>query len=51
MKNLTKRKKEKEQWPYIHTRNSVRFGSNSLKCLGLHFWDTVPGDIKELSSF
>ena len=35
----------------IHTRNSVTFGSNSLRCLGPHIWNTLPENIKEIISF
>ena len=26
----------------IYTRNTVTFGSNSLRCLGPHIWNTLP---------
>ena len=35
----------------IHTRNNVAFGSNSLRCLGPHIWNTLPENIKEITSF
>ena len=35
----------------IHTRNTVTFGSNSLRCLGPHIWNTLPENIKEITSF
>ena len=31
----------------IHTRNSVTFGSNSLRCSGPHIWNTLPVNIKK----
>ena len=33
----------------IHTRNTATFGSNSLRCLGPHIWNTE--NIKEITSF
>ena len=33
------------------TRNSVTFGSNSLRCLGPHIWNSLPENIKEITSF
>ena len=35
----------------IYTRNTVTFGSNSLRCLGPHIWNTLPQNIKEITSF
>ena len=35
----------------IHTQNTVTFGSNSLRCLGPHIWNTLPENIKEITSF
>ena len=35
----------------IHTWNTVTFGSNSLRCLGSHIWNTLPENIKEITSF
>ena len=35
----------------IHTPNSVTFGSNSLRCLEPHIWNTLPENIKEITSF
>ena len=37
----------------IHKQNSITFGSNSLKCLGPHIWNTLtfPENIKEITSF
>ena len=34
-----------------HTRNTVTFASNSLRCLGPHIWNTLPDNIKEITSF
>ena len=34
----------------IYTKNSVTFESNSLRCLGPHIWNTLPENIKEISS-
>ena len=34
----------------IHTRNSVTFESNSLRCLGPHICNTLPEN-KEITSF
>ena len=33
----------------IHTRNFT-FGSNSLRCLGPHTWNSLPENIKEITS-
>ena len=33
-----------------HTQNSVIFGSNSLRCLLPHIWNTLPEIIKEITS-
>ena len=30
----------------IHTQNTVIIASNSLRCLGPHFWNTLPENIK-----
>ena len=35
----------------IHTRNTVTFGGNGLRCLGSYIWNTLPENIKELTSF
>ena len=35
----------------IHTQNTVTFGSNGLRCLGPHIWNTLPEKIKEITSF
>ena len=35
----------------IHTGNTVTFGSNSLRCLGPHIWNTLLENIKEITSF
>ena len=35
----------------IHTQNTVTFGSNGLRCLGPHIWNTLTGNIKEITSF
>ena len=35
----------------IHTRNTVMFGNNSLRCLGPHIWNPSPEYIKEMTSF
>ena len=35
----------------IHTQNTAMFGSNSLRCLGPHVWNTLPENIKEIISF
>ena len=35
----------------IHTQNTVTFGSNSLRCLGPHIWNTPSENIKEITSF
>ena len=35
----------------IHTRNTVTFGNNSLRCLGPHIWNPSPENIKEMTSF
>ena len=33
----------------IHTTKSGTFGSNSLRCLGPHIWNTLPENIKEIT--
>ena len=45
--NISRRKNDL----IIHKRNSVTFGSDSLRCLGPHFWNTLPENIKEMNSF
>ena len=35
----------------IHIRNSVTFGSYSLRYLGPHIWNTLPENIKKITSF
>ena len=35
----------------IHTRNTITFGSNSLRCLGPQIWNTLPKNTKEITSF
>ena len=35
----------------IPTRNSATFGDNSLRCLGPHIWNTLPENIKNVTSF
>ena len=42
--NVNKRKNDL----IIHTRNTVTFGSNSLRCLDPHIWNTLPENIKEI---
>ena len=53
MKNLfNKRKKiNKRKNDLInHTQNSVISGSNRLRCLLPHIWNTFPENIKEITS-
>ena len=33
----------------IYIRNSITLGSNSVRCLGPHIWNTLPEDIKEIT--
>ena len=35
----------------IHTRNTVTFGSNRLRCLGPLLWNTLPENIEEITCF
>ena len=35
----------------IPTRNSVIFGDNSLRCLGPHIWNSLPENVKDISTF
>ena len=35
----------------IHARITLTFGSNSLRCLGQNIWNTLPENIKEITSF
>ena len=45
--NVNRRKKDL----IIHTRYTVKFWSNSLRCLGPYIWNTLPENIKEKTSF
>ena len=45
--NVNRRKNEL----IIQTRNTVTFGSNSLRCLGPHIWNILPENIKKINSF
>ena len=54
MKNLCNKRNSKNRRKndlIIHTRNSITFESNSLRCLGAHVWKTLPENIKEITSF
>ena len=54
MENLfTKRNnaKRRKNDLIIPSGNSVTFGNNSLRCLGPHIWNSLPENIKEISSF
>ena len=46
-RNLSRRKNDL----IIHTPNTVTFESNSLRCLGPHIWNTLPENVKEITSF
>ena len=37
--------------PIIHTRNTATFGSNSLRRSGPHIRNTLPENIKDITSF
>ena len=37
--------------PIMHTRNTLTLGSNSLRCSGPHIRNTLPENIKEITSF
>ena len=35
---------------YVHSKNTTKYGSHSLKALGSHVWNSLPDQIKKLSS-
>ena len=35
---------------FVHNRNATKYGNNSLRVLGLHIWNSLPEEIKQLSS-
>ena len=35
---------------FVHRRNKTKYGNHSLKVLGPHMWNSLPEEIKQLSS-
>ena len=35
---------------FVHSRNTTKYGNHSLRVLGPHFWNSLPEEIKKLSS-
>ena len=35
---------------FVHRRNATKYGNHSLSVLGLHIWNSLPEEIKQLSS-
>ena len=50
IKELFNKRNRRKNDLIIHARNTVTFGSNSWRCLGQHIWNTLPENIKEISS-
>ena len=35
---------------FVHSRNKTKYGNHSLRVLGPHIWNSLPEEIKKLSS-